>query len=387
MRQPKTRAGLAGPRVQRRAFLATALGAGALSALAQKREWLMYIGTYTGHGSKGIYFCRYDAAGKAGPATLAGETSNPSFLTIDANRRCLYAVNEDKQGMVTAFSIEHTSGMLKQLNSVSSKGASPCHLVLDHTGKWLFVANYDSGNVAVFPVTGNGALGEASEVKQHSGSSVNKARQAGPHAHMVAVSPDNRFLLVPDLGLDQVMVYRLDAAKGTLAPNDPPFLKTATGFGPRHLAFGKGAHFVYVLGEMAASVAVFRYDAARGAGEPVQVISMLPSDFAGTKSGAEIAIDAAGKFLYASNRGHDSIAIFRIDDTKGTLTAVDRTQVQVKTPRSFAIDPAGNMLLAAGQDSSKITRFHVDKTGGGLTPAGDPIDAPSPVCLLFAQMS
>ncbi len=373
-------------RLRRRSFIAAALGAGAASAIAQNREWMMYIGTYTTHGSKGIYVSHYDAAGNAMTPKLAAETSNPSFLAIDANRRYLYAVNENPQGTVSAFSIDRASGTLKALNSVSSKGSGPCHLTLDHTGKWLFVANYDNGRVAMFPVKGDGSLGEASDTKQHQGSSVNKERQSGPHAHMVALSPDNRFLLVPDLGLDQVVVYRFDAAKGSLAPNDPPFIKTAAGFGPRHLAFGKGAHFLYVLGEMAASVAVFRYDAAHGSGEPLQTISMLPADFAGAKSGAEITVDASGKFLYASNRGHDSIAVFRIDAAKGTLTAVDRASIQGKTPRNFAIDPSGAYLLAAGQDSGKITRFHIDPRGGALTPAGDPIEVPSPVCIVFAQV-
>ncbi len=247
--------------MRRRSFLATALGAGAASALAQNREWLMYVGTYTKAPSKGIYVCRYDASGKAAPPTLAAETSNPSFLAIDSNRRFLYAANENNQGAVSAFSIDLSSGALKPLNSVSSQGSAPCHVALDRTGKWLLVANYDSGSVAVLPVGADGALGKASATVQHHGSSVNAERQSGPHAHMAAPSPDNRFVLVPDLGLDEVLVYRFDSDKGSLAPNDQPFLKTAGGFGPRHLAFGKDAHFVYVIGEMAAAVAVFRYDA------------------------------------------------------------------------------------------------------------------------------
>jgi 6-phosphogluconolactonase len=379
MRHPES-----GNNLQRRTFLAVAFAAGAVRGMAQNREWLMYVGTYTAHGSKGIYVCRFGSTGKISAPILAAETSNPSFLTLDSNRGLLYAANENDRGTVSAFSIDRPSGKLKPLNSVSSKGAAPCHVALDGTGKWLFVANYNSGSVAVLPVLANGALGDASNVVQHSGRSVNPERQTGPHAHMVAPAPNNRFLLVPDLGLDQVMVYRFDAIKGALTPNDPPFLKTAAGFGPRHLAFGKGARFVYVLGEMAAAVTVFRYDAARGAGEAMQTISMLPEDYTGTKSGAEIAVDASGKFLYASNRGHDSIAIFRIDSAKGTLTAVGRQPAQVKTPRNFAIDPTGAFLLAAGQDSDKIASFGIDQAAGSLKPSGEVLEAPSPVCIVFA---
>jgi 6-phosphogluconolactonase len=370
----------------RRSFLAAAaLGGGAAHLLAQGAQTRIYIGTYTRQNSKGIYVCGYDSMGIR-PPVLAAETSNPSFLTVDSERGLLYAANEHGQGSVSAFAIDRSSGALKFLNSVSSKGSGPCHVALDRVGKWLFVANYNSGTVAVLPVHAGGALGEASDVKQHSGSSVNPQRQAGPHAHMAAPSPDNRFLLAPDLGLDRVLVYRFDAAKGLLTPNDPPFLKTAAGFGPRHLAFGKDAHFVYVLGEMAASVTVFRYDAARGSGDPVQTVSMLPDDYTGPKSGAEISVDARGRFLYASNRGHDSIAIFRIDAGNGTLTAAGRVPAQVKTPRSFAIDPAGAYLLTAGQDSSRIATFRIDPASGGLTPSGDLLQVPFPVCIAFATI-
>lgn len=389
MRRPPNskRQGAPTQRLRRRTFLATALAGGAVRALAQKREWLMYVGTYTTSGSKGIYVCRYDSSGKAGPASLAVETSNPSFLAIDSNSRFLYAANENPRGAVSAFAIDRASGALKLLNSVPSMGSGPCHIAFDRTGRWLFAANYDSGSIAVLPVGDGGALGQASDVKQARGSSVDRERQAGPHAHMTALSPDNRFALVPDLGLDQVLVYRFDSAKGSLAPNTPPFLKTPAGFGPRHLAFGKDSRFVYVLGELAAAVTVFSYDSARGAGEAVQTISMLPDDYAGPKSGAEIAIHPSGAFLYASNRGHDSIAIFRIDGRAGTLTALDRVPVQVKTPRNFAFDPTGDFLFAAGQDSARISRFHIEHASGKLTPAGGPLEVPSPVCVVFANIS
>ncbi len=368
----------------RREFLASIAAAAFGPALfAQNGARLLYIGTYTRDGSKGIYVSPYSAEGRIGPK-LAAETSNPSFLAIDSAARHLYAVNEDPEGMVSAFTIDRASGALKALNSVSSKGNSPCHLALDRTGKWLFVANYTSGSVSVFPVNGDGSLGEASTFLQHHGSGVDPKRQEGPHAHMAAPSPDGKFLLVPDLGLDRVVVYRFDAAKGALTPNDPPFLQTDAGFGPRHLAFGKGARYIYVVGELAASVAVYRYDAARGSGEALQTISMLPAGYSGAKSGAEIAIDPSGRYLLASNRGHDSIAVFRIDAATGKLTALDRVSLGIKTPRNFALDPSGAFVLAAGQDSSRIARFRLNQSNGALTPAGDSVDTPVPVCIVFA---
>jgi 6-phosphogluconolactonase len=368
--------------LRRRSFLSAALGAVAMRGWAQSRAWIMYVGTYTKPNCKGIYAWRFDSAGKFTPLGLMAETSNPSFLAIDSTGHYLYAANEDQQGKLSAFAIDRSTAELKPINSVSSKGDSPCHVALDRTGKWLFAANYNSGSVASFPIAAGGKLGEAAAFLQHTGSSVNKERQTGPHAHMAAVSPDNRFVLVPDLGTDRVMVYNLDVKKGSLTSNGAP-LRTAAGFGPRHLAFGKDARFVYVLGELAGAVDVFQYDTARGGGEQVQSISMLPEGYSAVPSGAEIVVDASGKFLYASNRGHDSIAIFRIDAANGTLTAVDRPSARAKTPRNFAIDPTNNFLLAGGQDSNKIAVFRIDQGTGKLTAAGDPFDAPVPVCITF----
>jgi 6-phosphogluconolactonase len=256
---------------------------------------------------------------------------------------------------------------------------------LDRTGKWLFAANYAGGSLAVFPVHADGSLGAASTFIQHKGSSVDPARQTAPHAHSVYVSPDNRFLLAGDLGLDHVMVYRFDAAKGTLTPNRPPFAALAPGSGPRHLAFAKDGKFVYVLSEMAATVTAFRYDAGAGRLEQTQSISMLPADYTGAKSGAEIFVHPSGKFLYASNRGHDTIAIFRIDPVSGALTAAGQVSTQGKTPRNFAIDPTGGFLLAANQDSGSIVVFRIDQSTGALTPTGDVLKVPAPVCLVFAR--
>jgi 6-phosphogluconolactonase len=258
-------------------------------------------------------------------------------------------------------------------------------VALDRTGKWLFAANYNSGSVAVFPVGAEGKLGEASAVVQLTGSSVNRERQDGPHAHEVAVSADNRFVLVPDLGTDRVMLYHFDTSLGALTPATPGFAKAAAGAGPRHLAFRPDEGFVYVLNELAASVTAFRYQTI-GSLQEIQTISTLPDEFKGVRSGAEIAVHPNGKYLYASNRGDDSVAVFHIDSNNGTLTAAGHVSTQGKTPRNFAIDPTGTYLLAANQDSGTIVAFRIDPNGGGLTPSGEVVHVPAPVSLVFAAI-
>ena len=353
------------------------------ASLASAQNWTMYVGTYTKGTSKGIYAYKFqESTGKFTPIGLAGESFNASFLAVHPNQRFLYAVNETSKGMISAFSIE-ANGMLKPINQVSSKGQDPCHLSIDKTGKWLFVANYSSGSVAAYPINANGSLGEASATFQHAGKSVNAERQSGPHAHVAAISPDNRFVWVCDLGLDQVLSYRIDPTKGGMAPNDPPFAKVDPGAGPRHIVFRADSKFAYVMDEMGASVTVFSYDAAKGAMKQTQVISTLPAGYTGQKSGAEIALHPSSKFLYASNRGHDSIAIFKVDGVTGALTFTGTVPTGGKTPRNFAIDPTGKLLLAANQDSNTITVFKIDQETGGLTPTGDKYDVGAPVSLVF----
>jgi len=354
---------------------------------------IMYVGTYTRAPSKGIYAYRLRANGELTPmgaAGLAAETENPSFLALHPNQRFLYAVNEvsryegQEAGSVSAFAIDRPGGTLTFLNRVSSRGGSPCHLSIDGTGRWLFVANYGGGSVAAFPLQPDGKLGEASAFFQHTGSSVNKARQSGPHGHAVTVSPDNRFVLAADLGLDRVFTYRIDPAAGGLAPGNPPFASIAPGSGPRHLAFRPDGKFVYALSEMLSNVVALRYDAARGTMAALQTVSTLPEGFSGENSGAEIAAHPGSKFLYASNRGHDSIAGFRIHPADGTLTALDRVSTQGKTPRGFAIDPTGRFLIAANQNSGTVVVFRIDQETGALTATGTTLQVPSPVSLVFA---
>ncbi len=356
----------------------------AQSAPQSKGDLLVYAGTYTRpNKSKGIYAWRFQpGTGKLTSIGLVGETESPSFLAVHPNHKFLYAVNEisnykgEKAGSVTAFALDAKTGMLKALNTVSSRGDGPCHLAIDPTGKWLIVANYGGGSVAEYPVHADGTLGEASTFVQHTGSGLDPARQKEPHAHSAVLSPDGKLVFVNDLGLDKILSYKVAG----LTPAHPAFTKIAPGSGPRHLTFAPNRRFAYAITEMTASVVAFRYGG--GKFEELQTIPNLPEDFAG-KSGAEIAVHPSGKFVYASTRGHNSIAVFAVDPAKGTLTAVDRTPTQGKTPRNFAIDPTGAYLFAANQDSDNIVVFKIDAKTGKLTASGDVLEAGSPVCITF----
>ena len=355
-----------------------------------KGKLLLYIGTYTGQYSKGIYGYRFDAgSGRLSPLGLVAETTNPSYLAIHPSRRFLFAVNEvddlegHKVGSVSAFAIDAKTGKLTLLNTVSSRGADPCYVAVDKTGKYLLAANYSGGNVAVFPVGDDGRLGEASAFIQHTGHGTNPERQEGPHAHSINLSPDNRFAVAADLGLDQLLVYRFDATKGSLAANDPPFAKLHPGAGPRHFDFHPRGKFAYAICEMGSTVTAFAYDAAGGVLKELQTISTLPKDYSGSNDDADIHVHPSGKFLYGSNRGHDSIVVFAIDPAQGTLTPVEHVPTQGKTPRNFGIDPTGSYLFAANQNSDNIVVFRIDAKTGRLTPTGQTIEVPSPVCVKF----
>jgi len=362
-------------------------------------KYLFYVGTYTDDGgkktdSKGIYAYRYDAAtGDITPLGMAAETTNPSFVAIHPNGRFLYAVNEvgnyqgPNSGGVSTFSIDRSTGRLTFLNEVASRGADPCYITVDKSGKYVLVANYTGGSIAVFPVLADGKLGEASAFVQHSGHGPDPKRQEGPHAHSIDLSPDNRFAYVDDLGLDETLVYKFDGSKGTLTPNDPPFAKPEiAGSGPRHFALRPDGKFAYVVSEMKGTVTVFTNDARSGKLNPVQTISTLPKDFKGDIEDAEIEVHPSGKFLYASNRGDgNSIAEFAIDSAKGTLTQVEISSTQGKTPRSFEIDPTGTLLFAANAASNNIVIFRIDQATGKLMPTGKVLDVPSPVCVKFVK--
>jgi 6-phosphogluconolactonase len=378
------------------AFLLLALTLVSLFAAAAPAEphgkYLLYVGTYTEEGgkSKGIYAFRYDAGtSEITPLGLAAETTNPSWVALHPTGRFLYAVNEvgkykgPNSGGVSAFSVDHATGKLTFLNEVASRGADPCYITVDKTGKYVLVANYTGGSVAAFPILADGKLGEASSFVQHTGKGTNPERQEGPHAHSIDLSSDNRFAMVDDLGLDELLVYKFDSGKGSLTPNDPPFTKVDAGAGPRHFVLRPDGKFAYVVAEMAHTVTVFSNDAANGKLQSIQTVTTLPKDFTGRNDDAEVRIHPSGKFLYASNRGDDSIAIYAIDQAKGTLTPVAITHTGGKEPRSFEIDPTGALLFAANQKSDNIAVFKIDAKTGQLTPTGKVLDVGAPVCIKF----
>ena len=366
----------------------------AASAASATGEYLMYVGTYTDNTkSKGIYAYRYDATTHQLEALgLAAETANPSFLAMSPNRKFLYAVNElqeydgQKTGGLSAFSIDAATGKLSFLNEVASGGTDPCYVTLDKTGKYVLAANYTSGSVAGFSVLPDGRLGARTAFDQHAGHGVNPRRQEGPHAHSIDLSPDNRFAIVDDLGLDEVMVYRFSADHGLLAPNSPPYATVDAGSGPRHFAFHPNGKFAYVVSEMKSTVTAFSYDAANGTLHPLQTVSTLPKDFKGENDDAEIQVHPSGKFLYASNRGHDSITVFAVDPAKGTLTLVEHVSTQGKTPRNFAIDPTGTRLLAANEESDSVVVFSIDPKTGKLIPTGQVLKVAAPVSIVFVKV-
>jgi 6-phosphogluconolactonase len=358
------------------------------AAEAYAFEYLVYVGTYTGKGSEGIYAYRFDpATGATSSVGLAAATDNPSFLAIEPNGRILYAVNEldtfrnEPTGAVSVFAIDRASGKLKLLQQVSSLGGGPAHASLDQSARYLMVANYNGGNVAVFPIGTDGRLGRHSAFVQDVGSSVDPERQTGPHAHSIQVTNDNRFALVVDLGIDKLLVYRFDANTGSLTPGSSPFVKVDPGAGPRHVAFETSGKFVYVVNEMSSTVTVFAYKPGEGTLLRKQTISTLPKNFAGKNTAAEIEVDAKSRFLYVSNRGHDSIVVFSIDPDDGNLKFLERVPSGGKTPRNFVIDPTGKWLFAANQDSNNIQLFQIDQKSGRLTPTSRSLKVVSPVCV------
>jgi 6-phosphogluconolactonase len=353
---------------------------------------MVYVGTYTGgtSASKGIYRLRLDLATgvltEAGPPT---ESVNPSFLALHPRGRYLYAVNETgssakDEGGVSAFAIDARTGALRFLNQQSSRGGAPCHLALDARGRYVLVANYGGGSVAVLPVQADG-LSAATTFVQHEGHGADPGRQKGPHAHWVDLDKANHFALVADLGLDEVLVYKFDPAKGNLTPNQPPAVRLAPGAGPRHVAFHPDGRHVYVINELQSTVTALSYDAQTGALGELQTLSTVPAGLTEPTFTAEIVVRPDGKFLYGSNRGHDSIAIFAVDPATGKLTAVGHQPTLGKKPRNFAIDQTGTYLLAANQDSDSIVVFRIDRASGALTPVGRPFSVPRPVCVLMAR--
>jgi 6-phosphogluconolactonase len=355
-----------------------------LAAAGHAADYLVFTGAYTGGPVKGIYAFRFRTTdGKLSASGVAAETPDPSFLVENPNHQFVYAVNE-KEDTVSSFTVDFKHDRLLPLNRVSSRGKGPCHLAFDRTGRWLAVANYDDGALAILPVGTDGKLGEAVAVDHHEGSSIHP-RQKGPHAHGTVFSLDNRFLMLADLGLDKIFVYHFDAAHGTITPNDPPFIAAAAGSGPRHLVMHPSAQMLYAINELNSTVTGYLYDAKTGTLKLFQTISTLPPGFMSPNTAAEIAVSTGGTLLYCSNRGNDSITLFSIDVNRLSLTPIDHTPTLGQTPRQFAIDATGSYLLAADQDSSSVTVFKMQRVTGQLMPAGRPVTAPAPTSVLMIR--
>jgi 6-phosphogluconolactonase len=368
----------------------------AASAFAADSKYLIFVGTYTGKGSLGIYSYRFDpATGNTTPLGLAAESPNPSFLAADQKGRFLYAVNEVNEfngkptGGVSSYKIDRGTGKLEPLNQVSSLGPGPAHISLDQTGRYVLIANYDGGSVAAYPILEDGKLGEHSTFQQQAGSGADKSRQEAPHAHAIVTSPDDRFALAADLGADKIFIYRFDSKNGTMSPNDPGSVSVAPGSGPRHLTFGSSGKFLYLANELTGSVTAFAYDSKSGTLSAKQTISALPANFHGDNTEAEIVVDSKGKFLYVSNRGDqtNSLTVFRISAKDGTLEFVQRIPSEGKAPRNFAIDPTGRWLLAANQESNNIQIFRVNQGTGQLSPTSKISGIVSPVCVIFVSVN
>ncbi|MEO8049088.1 MAG: lactonase family protein [Acidobacteriota bacterium] len=367
-----------------------AIGAQSLGAWASadSGEYLVYFGTYTDLAARGIYAYRFQpSTGKLTSIGLVATTPNPAFLVATPNGRFLYAVNwkgdeREKQGdTVIAYAIDRKTGKLTFLNKVDSKGEMPTNLATDHSGKTLLVVSYTGGNIVGYQIEPDGKLSAPTAYFEHRGKSVHPVN--GPHSHGVIVSPDNKHAFVGEVGLDQVRSYSLDAAKGKLTPSDPPFVSVTPGTAPRHLAFHPSGKYLYVNDESRPAVTVFAVDG--GHLKEIQEVPAIPADFKGRDATAEIQIDQKGRFVYVSNRGHDSIAVFSVDQATGKITPVQYASSLGKTPRNFSLDPTGEYLFAANQNSDTVVPFKVDPETGKLTPTGEPISVPKPVCVLFVK--
>ncbi|MFI5356406.1 MAG: lactonase family protein [Opitutales bacterium] len=348
-------------------------------------QHLIYLGTYTRTTGKGIYATRLDdATGRLSTPELVATTANPSWVALSPDRRHLYAVSEGDT-LAVPFAVNLATGRLVPEEARNSGGRAPCHLMVDRTGRCLLVAHYHAAIVAALPINPDGTLGAPGSLIPHTGHSVNPARQAEAHVHSVNLSPDDRFVLVCDLGLDRVFTYALDAAHAQLTPANPPFVATAPGAGPRHSAFSPDGRFVFVINELASTLVSYRYTVATGALAPLDTVSTLPAGFAGESSCAEVRVHPNGRFVYGSNRGHDSIAVFAFAATTGKLSLVEITPTGGRNPRNFALSPDGRWLVAANQNSDSLTVFRVDAATGHLTPVPGGASVPLPVCVAFAN--
>jgi len=368
----------------RRSFIA---GSAALPAIfAQQKSAILFIGAYTSDMNHGITSARFNPAnGALAEMAIAASTPNPTFLALHPTRPWLYAVNEisdfegQKAGSTSAYSIDRATGKLKLLNRVTTKGPGPCHVSLDKTGEMVMAANYMGGSFISYRVQADGSLGAPVSFIQDTGSGPNKQRQEGPHAHSINASPENQYAVGCDLGTDTIRIFKMDPSKATLTPHKD--VKLTPGAGPRHFAWNPNGQYGYSVNELNSTVTAFQWLAGRGELAEVQVISTLPDDFRAPNTTAEVRVHPSGKWLYASNRGHDSIAVYAIDPAQGTLTKINSFYTQGIMPRNFTISPDGRWLLAANQKSDTIVVFSIDVATGKVSPAGQKMTVGAPVCL------
>ena len=349
---------------------------------------MVYIGTYTNGKSEGIYLYKLDSnTGELTQINVTSVKDNPSYLTLDPQKRYLYAVNEignyqaKKSGAVSAFAVDQKSGKLTLLNQQPSLGGAPCYITIDKKGKYVLVANYSGGNVALFPVGTGGKLEASASMHQHSGNSIDEKRQKEPHAHCIVLDPENKFAFAADLGIDKIMIYRFDANTGKLTPNQPAFASVKPGAGPRHFTFHPNGKHAFVINELDSTVTAFTYDASKGSLTAIHTLSTLPKDFSGESYCADVHVSPDGRFVYGSNRGHDSIVVFGFNQKDGKLTHIQNVSTGGKWPRNFTLDPSGKILLVANQNTDSIVTFKIDSKTGKLTPTGKVAQVPAPVCL------
>ena len=345
----------------------------------------VYFGTYTRKSpSEGIYHARFDAkTGKLSTPELAVKTSNPSFIAIHPNGKYLYSVTEGKPGKISAFAIDPESKKLKLLNQSSSGGMGPCHVSVTKDGKILLAANYSSGSLASIPINADGSLKAPASIIRHKGSSIVKRRQSAPHAHSINPSPDQRFAYAADLGIDKIMIYRLNPETAELAENKPSLFTLKPGAGPRHFTFHPNGKFAYVINELDNTLVALKYNSKTGGLTEIQTISTLPGDFKGTSYPAEVRVHPNGKFVYGSNRGHDSIVCYKVDPESGRLTLVGFQKEGIKNPRHFNIDPTGEFCLVANQDADSVAVFAIDPKNGMLKAPCQTVSIGKPVCIKF----
>lgn len=363
----------------------------ARSINADLKSMRVFIGTYSQRGSRGIYRSQLDlGTGKLAEPVAVAELKNASFVALHPSGRFLYAVSEtedyqgQKSGSLAAYKVS-AEGTLMKLSERPSGGGAPCHVAVDRSGRVLLAANYSGGSVAAFKIDDDGSLAESGQTIQHRGSSANPQRQEGPHAHSVTISPDNRFVIAADLGLDKLFVYRL-GRDPLLTPNDGnPELKLKPGAGPRHFAFHPDGRRAFVINELDSTIAALDYDPQRGELTVKSAVSTLPADFKGENSTADIHVHPSGKWVYGSNRGHDTIACYSVDAQTGGLKLLGHEPAGGRAPRNFAIDPTGAFLLAASQDSDRIRVFRIDPDSGKLVRTGDDVQVPMPVCIVFDE--